>query len=382
MSRIRIGIIGYDGVAAINVVGPLEAFSNAVQFTADSEWNPYQVVIVGCGMDQFVTDTGLTFGSESTRPNDPPFDTIIVPGGRGMRDTQTANRIATWISSQAEKTRRIASVCTGIYALARTGLLNGRRVTIHWQNALDVATQFRTLQVEESAIVLNDGKYYTAAGATAGIDLALFLISEDFGQEVAVRVARKLLVYLHRDGGQEQYSEPVQPKAEVARDQHRPPNRRMTELIRWITSHLGEDLRLENLARQVCLPRHQFIQEFIGTFGVPPGLYVKNLRFHEARRRLSSGESPAAVARAVGFADPPYFIQEFRRRFGMLPAEYQRRFDYVEPGTSDQRQTFTARAKASAAAGSDRVRPQITSFSRCVRRHSPIRSERRNAVVA
>jgi transcriptional regulator GlxA family with amidase domain len=299
-----------------------------------------------------------------------------------MRDNQTATRIAEWIKPQAHNTRRIASVCTGIYALARTGLLNGHRVTTHWQNALDVAAQFPTLQVEESAIVLKDGKFYTAAGATAGIDLALFLISQDFGQEVAVRVARKLLVYLQRDGGQEQYSEPVHPKAALAPDQNRPPNDRMTEVVRWVTGHLGEDLRLENLARRVGLPKHEFVHEFIGTFSVPPGLFVKNLRFQEARRRLSTGENPATVARSVGFADPAYFTQEFRRRFGMLPAEYQRRFDYAEPGRASRGSRFKDRAAASAGARANRGRPQITSFTRCVRRHSTTGSDRRSALAA
>jgi transcriptional regulator GlxA family with amidase domain len=206
MRRIRVGILGYDGVAAINVVGPLEAFSSAL--TTEDGHPCYDVVLLGCYRDRFVTDTGVTFHAQYSDIHRPEFDTIIVPGGRGMHCDNVVRRVAAWVSANAPRTRRIASVCTGVYGVATTGLLNGHRVTTHWQNAMDVASRFPKLQMEESAIVLKDGKFYSAAGATAGIDLALFLIEEDFGREIAVAVARKLLVYVQRDGGQEQYSQP------------------------------------------------------------------------------------------------------------------------------------------------------------------------------
>ena len=161
------------------------------------------------------------------------LDTLIVPGGRGLRSEETARQVAAWIKTHSGQIRRIASVCTGIYGLAPTGLLDGHRVTTHWQNAVDVATRFPKLQVEESALVLKDGKFYTAAGATAGIDLALFLIAEDFGRDVAVTVARQLLVYLRRDGGQEQYSEPARPAAtNGSSNGHQLNTNRMEKLVR------------------------------------------------------------------------------------------------------------------------------------------------------
>src|ERR1700731_2541797 len=239
MDAIRIGILGYDGVAAINLVGPLEAFSNAFKTDdARKQSRCYEVVVISCASsvgeslalseveraanaspartfpttrprDQFVTDTGVTFHAHIGGPDEPPFDTIIVPGGRGMRCDETVAQVVEWVKAHARDTRRVASVCTGVYALASTGLLDGHRVTTHWQNAMDVAERFPKLQVAESALVLKDGKFYTAAGATAGIDLALYLIAEDFGRDTAVAVARKLLVYMRRDGGQEQYSEPA-----------------------------------------------------------------------------------------------------------------------------------------------------------------------------
>ncbi len=383
MDKIRIGILGYNGVAAINVVGPLEAFSNAFlppavgplgQTAAPLQQTPcYEVVIIGCGAEQFVADSGVTFHAQLSDSGELGLDTLIVPGGRGLRSEETAQQVAGWIKTHAQQIRRVASVCTGIYGLAPTGLLDGHRVTTHWQNAMDVAARFPKLQVEESALVLKDGKFYTAAGATAGIDLALFLIAEDFGREVAVTVARQLLVYLRRDGGQEQYSEPARPAAtNGSSNGHQLNTDRMKKLVTWIGKHLGEDLRLDILARHALLSKNDFIQEFTGTFGISPGLFVKNLRFNEARRRLMSGQNATVIARSLGFADPAYFIQEFRRRFGVLPNDYQRRFGSavadpeLEPlGAFDQLELAAAGPRAKPAR-----RPRITSFTRCIRRHT------------
>src|SRR3954469_22214265 len=149
MNGVRVGILGCDGVAAINVVGPLEAFSNACQSDAAAA-RYYEVVVIGCDRDRFVTDTGVTFHATEVAPTDPPFDTIVVPGGRGMRDDDVVSLVADWIKSNAHRSRRLASVCTGVYGIAATGMLNGHRVTTHWQHAMDVASRFPDLQVEES----------------------------------------------------------------------------------------------------------------------------------------------------------------------------------------------------------------------------------------
>ena len=374
MSRVRIGILGYDGVAAINVVGPLEAFSSALR--SDGERSPcYDVILVGCYRDRFLTDTGITFHAQPSSGRPQEFDTIIVPGGRGIHCQNVVRRVAAWVSETAPRTRRIASVCTGVYGVAATGLLNGHRVTTHWQNAMDVATRFPKLQVEESAIVMKDEKFYSAAGATAGIDLALFLIEEDFGPEVAVSVARKLLVYVHRDGGQEQYSEPGRFDQRVDAEMEQITNNRLGTLIGWMNQHLADDLRLDILAKRALLSKHDFVHQFTHVFGVPPGLFVKNLRFNEARRRLMSGEQPTTIARSVGFSDPAYFMQEFRRRFGMLPSDYQRRFGSAGRNDANSRQTrngFANRIGAARRKPTGDQRPRITSFTQCIRRHGAV----------
>jgi transcriptional regulator GlxA family with amidase domain len=369
MKAIRVGILGYNGVAAINVVGPLEAFSNAFTVDSDGSHAPcYKVVIIPCTGERFVTDTGVKLEAQIWQPNQLPLDTVIIPGGRGMRTDAAVEQVAGWIKSNHQHIRRIASVCTGVYGLAATNLLDGHRVTTHWQNAVDVANRFPKLQVEESALVVKDGKFYSAAGATAGIDLALSLIAEDFGLDTAVAVARKLLVYIQRQGGQEQYAEPLGFQTRRAQNH----TTRMDRLVRWMNKHLAEDLRLDSLAKRALLSKRDFIHEFTDTFGVPPGLFVKNLRFNEARRRLTAGQGATDVARSVGFADPAYFIQEFRRRYGMLPSEYQRRFGSYAPRHRDRGapgEFGQAHGCAAGQAVDNHRRPRITSFTRCIRRH-------------
>jgi transcriptional regulator GlxA family with amidase domain len=371
----RIAILGYDGVAAINVVGPLEAFSNArhqIDGTGDSAC--YDVSVIACAGNQFVSNTGVTFyGRSSSSDDEESFDTIIIPGGSGLHRGETGAEVGRWIIAHAAQARRIASICTGIYALAATGLIDGRRITTHWERARDVAQRFPKLKVEESAIFLKDGKFYSSAGATAGIDLSLALIAEDFGTELAEQVARRLLVYLVRDGGQEQYSEPATFEVDdkVSEDPIYPG--RMRALVRWIERHLGEDLSLAKLAKRALLTKHNFVVQFSQTFGVPPGLFVKNLRFNEARRRLTRGEKSSDVATLLGFRNPAYFIQEFRRRFGSLPDDYQRRFGSADawkmPATRGLKPLLaTAPApEVGVLAKPGYRRPRIVSFTRCIR---------------
>ena len=315
----RIAIVGYDGVGEISLIGPLQAFSSAFVERADEAPLPcYDVTTLSVTGEPFVAESGLIFQARHGLEETPAFDTIIVPGGEGLRGTATARKIASWVKAQAEQTRRIVTVCTGIYGVAPSGLLDGRRVTTHWRFARDVARRFPTLHVEENALFLRDGKFHTSAGGTASIDLALSLITQDFGSEVALGVARDLLVYLRRDGGQEQYAEPSPLEFETTDG--------MRELAHWIDHHLHEDLRLEKLAARLSLTKLHFIRQFKATFGETPAVFIKNRRLNEARRRLLRGETTASVAEAVGFRTALYFSQEFKWRFGAAPEEYQSRF--------------------------------------------------------
>jgi transcriptional regulator GlxA family with amidase domain len=318
---IHVGIVGFDGVTALDLVGPADAFS-----TADEVWQalhggppPYRITVLGLGRRSFVAESGLRFEAHALLDAAPPLDTLIVPGGSGLRETETNARIVAWLHAHARHCRRIASVCTGIYGLAASGLLDGRRVATHWRFARDVAQRFPRLLVDENALYLRDGPYYTSAGITAGIDLSLALIEEDLGPRIALAVARDLVVYLKRPGGQSQYSEPLRMQV-LSGD-------RFADLAAWLVGHLDRDLSVEALAARANLSPRHFSRRFTAVFGCTPARYIEDLRMSEARRMLGQDRvSVQRVAAAVGFTSADVFRRAFERRFGLSPADYRERF--------------------------------------------------------
>ena len=320
MAPKRIGLIGFDGVVAIDLVGPAEAFACARVKEGENCSKPcYEVLTIAASNQPFVAESGVVFKPQKTFKNAPPLDTLIIPGGIGLREPNVCRLVSAFVKAQAGQTRRIVSICTGIYGLAATGLLAGRKVTTHWRFAPDVARRFPDLRVHDNAIFLKDGPFYTSAGATAGIDLSLSLIEEDYGPRLALAVARELVVYLKRSGGQEQYSEPLQFQTESVS--------RLSELTTWMLSHLNEDLSVETLAAKACLcPRH-FSRRFKIEFGATPADFVERLRLDEARRRLSVGDNSVEnVGTSVGFKSADAFRRAFERRLGVNPSDYRQRF--------------------------------------------------------
>ena len=314
------GIIGFDGLNALDLIGPAEAFATAQNEEANrSSKDAYEVIVIGLSRRRFAAESGVAFHPHTSLQAAPKLDTIIIPGGRGLRRPDVNLTVANWIKTRAPQTRRIVSVCTGIYGLAASGLLDGRRVTTHWRFAADVARRFPQLAVEPNAIFLKDGKFYTSAGVTAGIDLALALIEEDLGPAVALAVARDLVVYLKRSGGQAQYSEPLQFQTQA--------NDRLTELASWITNNPNRDLSVAALARRACLSPRHFVRRFKNAFGQSPGLFVQDHRLDEARRRLAAANlSIDAIATSVGFKSADAFRRAFQHRFRVTPGRYRRRF--------------------------------------------------------
>ncbi len=246
------------------------------------------------------------------------FDGVVAIDLAGPADV-FAKPLREFLKARARHTRRIVSICTGLYALAGTGLLAGRKVTTHWHHAQKIARSFPELHVDDNAIFLKDGPFYTSAGATAGIDLSLSLIEEDYGPRVAMTVARELVVYLKRSGGQEQYSEPLKFQTQSVS--------RLSDLMTWIMGHLNEDLPLEVLASKACLcPRH-FWRRFKAEFGCSPTDFVEKLRLDEARRRLSTtDDSVEHIGLSVGFKSADAFRRAFERRLEINPRDYRQRF--------------------------------------------------------
>ena len=241
MSPKHIVIIGYEGITSLDLSGPLEAFSNAYVEDLSGNRQPcYKVTIAALGAKTFRSESGLLMTARCFLSSLRHLDTLVVPGGGGMRTTAANLKLANWISRRGNGIRRIASVCTGIFGVAPTGLLNGRRVTTHWRFAGELAARYPLLSIDANALYIRDGKFYTSAGVTAGIDLSLALIEEDFGPEVALAVARELVVYVKRPGGQEQFSEPL--KFQVASTS------RFADLLAWMLGHLDQDLSVDALA--------------------------------------------------------------------------------------------------------------------------------------
>src|SRR6266516_4225199 len=319
MSPKTVGLIVFEQMAAADLTGPAEAFSRAsISNIHGCECPCYHVVTLGISTEPCVTECGIVVKPQMDLRNAPPLDTLIVSGGRGIDDPKLSKKITKWLSHRAPTTRRIATLGTGIYALAATGLLDERQVATHWRFAKDVALRFPKLRVNPNYLFVKDGPFYTSAGAMAGIDLALFLIEEDYGPRVALAVARELVVYLKRSGRQEQCSETLQFQIKSVS--------RLSELTTWIISHLNENLSVEALAAKACLcPRH-FSRRFKVEFRTTPADFVERLRLDEACHRLSSRDNSVEdVGVSVGFKSADAFRRAFQRRLGVNPSEYRRR---------------------------------------------------------
>ncbi len=240
-----------------------------------------------------------------------------MPGGDGTRLPQ--DDLVGWLRAHAGRAERLVSVCTGAFLLAEAGLLDGRRVTTHWASCDTLAERFPGVRVDPDPIFVRDGHVATSAGVTAGIDLALALVEEDLGREAALTVARYLVVFLRRPGGQAQFS--AQLRAQSAR---REPLR---DLQGWISDHPGADLSVEALAERVGLSPRQFARAFTAEVGVTPGRYVDRVRLEAARRLLEdSSRGIEQVARDCGYGTPEAMRRAFLRVLGVSPAEYRRRF--------------------------------------------------------
>jgi transcriptional regulator GlxA family with amidase domain len=317
----RIGVLGFNGVNAVDVVGPTEVFASAgrTDFTRADSRGLYRTHLIGLTDEPFTAESGVRFLPDCQLSDAPALDTLIVPGGWGLRVPSTNAAISTWLRNRAPRIRRVACVCTGVYGLAPTGLLNRRRVTTHWRFADDLARQFPQLTVDANALFVKDGRFYTSGGITAGIDLALALVEEDLGPRVALAVARELVVFLKRPGGQEQFSEPLRFQVHSAD--------RFADLVAWISAHLERDLSVPVLADRARLSPRHFSRRFHETFGCTPAQFVDNLRLTEARARLTAaGRTVDSVAASVGFSSADVFRRRFRRRFGVAPKNYRERF--------------------------------------------------------
>ncbi len=313
MNRKRIGVIGFDRVASIDIAAPLEAFASAR--SGDSA-GCYDVVVIGISARTFVSEAGITFRADKTLATAPLLDTIIIPGGSGLHAADTTGQLSDWLTAQALHTRRFVSITTGVFALARSGLLDGRHATTHWRFAKDLAQRFPRISVNFAASFVKDGQFYSCATPAAAMEMTLGLIEEDFGSEAALAVAREFVIRLRPPGANGQLFHPS--------DYQMGATERLSELPGWIAAHLHEQMSVEVLAERACVcPRH-FSRLFKTMFNSTPAEFVEQLRLSEARQRLGSArDSIERVAEVVGFKSADAFRRAFERRVGLSPSKYR-----------------------------------------------------------
>jgi len=314
----KIVIVAFPGMQPLDAVGPAEVFSGA---DAIAGGGAYEVEVVGQTMKPIMTrSSGYGLAPvKTTAQTRGPIDTLVVAGGYGVEQSAEDEALIRWIRSAARRSRRVTSVCSGAFLLARAGLLEGRVVTTHWSGCEELARRHPELTVDPNPIFVRDGDVWTSAGVTAGMDLALALVEEDLGREVAVEIARWLVLFLQRPGGQSQFSSHL-----TAQRAERQPLR---ELQSWIADNLGEDLRVEALADRVAMSPRNFARAFRRETGMTPAAYVEELRVERARQVLEDGTEPVElVSERCGFGTPETMRRAFARRVGVSPAEYRARF--------------------------------------------------------
>ena len=310
-------IILFDRVQSLDVTGPLEVFAGARDHQGE---RAYRVRTASLGGAQVRTTSGLAIVPDGDLRDagraDPP-DLLIVPGGAGARCGDPD--LVGWIRAHAPRSSRVASVCTGAFLLAEAGLLDGRRATTHWSQCAALRDQYPAVKVDPDPIFVKDGNVATSAGVTAGIDLALALVEDDLGRDMALAIARHLVVFLRRPGNQAQFS--TQLSAQVA---DRAPLR---DVQQWIAEHPSGDLSVEALAERASLSPRHFARAFAAEVGMPPGRYVERSRLEAARRHLEdTAAGIAQTARACGYRTPEAMRRAFIEALGVSPAEYRRRF--------------------------------------------------------
>src|SRR5438094_443813 len=316
MNPKRIGFLGFEGVAASELTRAADVLATA---TLDGGYGNriscYHVSTIGLTSGCFRAESGIAFWPDSTLETASELDTIVIPGGDGLRRSLVSETIAEWVLARINETRRVVAVGGGIYGVAPTGLLDGREVTTHWRYAGDVARCFPNLRVDPRRHLVKDGAFYTSSGPNAAIDLSLALIEEDYGRHVASVVAQEFVSAPINGNGQHKLPGPL-----VFDSQ---PGDRFAELIPWIMRNLHEDLSINTLARRACMSPSHFNRAFKSVFGSTPAEFVETLRVNEARRRLSVPKRTLeTIAASVGFSDAQTFRRAFERRFQTKPRTY------------------------------------------------------------
>lgn len=313
-----VAIVVFPGVQALDVAGPLDVFAEANGFLPEGAG--YGVVVVGTEAGPFRASNGMCMIPDCTvETAEGPFDMVFVAGGPLLPGAAPNAALSAWLRREAERAGCFGSICTGAFALGHAGLLDGRRSTTHWQNADVLASRFPEARVERDRIFLREGRLVTSAGVTAGIDLALALVGEDHGAEVALAVAKRLVVVAQRRGGQSQFS----PLLNMVADDASP----IAKAQSFIIGNIGKAISVKQLAAVAGMSERNFARQFVEAAKVTPHQFIELARVDVARNQLEAGDKPLkAIARDCGFGSPDRMRIVFVRRLGLTPAQYRGSF--------------------------------------------------------
>jgi transcriptional regulator GlxA family with amidase domain len=315
-----IELLVFPLVQILDVTGPLQVFASANDFVLESGGRPpYELKVVAQGGAQVMASAaGLKLSTLPLPLAMEPIDTLMVAGGQGVEAAAADPAIIAWVQTRALKARRVASVCTGAFLLAACGLLDGRRAATHWSYCDELAHRFPKVRVESDPIFLRDGAVWSSAGVTAGIDLALALVEEDLGPTVALAVARYLVVFMKRPGGQAQFSAALTLQAA---------DEKFGKLHQWISRHLADDLAIPVLADRAGMSERSFIRHYTESTGLTPARAIERLRVEAARRLLSESSLPVKrICQRCGFGSEETMRRSFFRLLAVTPQDYRARF--------------------------------------------------------
>jgi transcriptional regulator GlxA family with amidase domain len=316
----RVAVVVFPGVTLLDISGPAQVFAELREIELPG--GSYSLSYLSGAGGSVPTDVGMMIGTapiSSVRPHQ--VDTLVIPGGPGIWALRQDAFLMNWISQTVLRARRVASVCLGAFVLAWTGVLDGKRAATHWRYCPRLQDNFPAIRVEPDAIFVRDGRVWSSAGVSAGIDLALAMIEEDFGHTVALDIARRLVVFLKRPGGQSQFSTVLAAQASDVEG-------RFSALHAWILENIASDLKVEKLAEMAGMTPRTFARTYVSRTGMTPASGVEALRVETARLLLESRQVGGVVeiAKRAGFGDDERMRRAFIRHLGVSPSEYRKRF--------------------------------------------------------
>ena len=314
-----IHVLAFANVQVLDVTGPLQVFASANDLARQQGLPlPYAVNVIAAQAEPVMTSAGLALVAEPLPGAETPCDTLVIAGGWGVYGAAEDPDLVAWVRDKARHSRRVTSVCTGAFLLAASGLLDGCRVATHWTRCEELARKYPRLQVEANPIFIQQGSLWTSAGVTAGIDLCLALVEQDLGRAVALEVARHLVVFLKRPGGQSQFSVTLSLQKGGSR---------FSELHGWIAEHLHLDLNIATLAAACGMSERSFVRHYRAETGQTPARAVELIRVETARRQLAdSAVAIKRIAAQCGFGSEETMRRSFIRALSITPQLYRERF--------------------------------------------------------